>query len=67
METKHKTEIEQIRQAGHDTLAVIVEEYKAQSVLGVAQERERGESLLQEAIQREAEKAQQKIQEQHER
>ena len=67
MEARHKTELEQIRQAGHDTLTVIVEEYKQQSQLAVAQERERGESLLQEAMSRESETCQQKLQEQHDR
>lgn len=67
MEARHKTELEQIRQAGHDTLTIIVEEYKRQTLLAVAQERERGESLLQEAVSRESEKSQQKLQEQHDR
>ena len=67
MEARHAKELEQIREAGHETLKVIVEEYKAQIQLAISQERERGEGLLQEAISREQETAQQKIQEQHER
>ena len=62
-----KQKIEQLREAGHSTLSVIVEEYKSQSQLAVAQERERSEGLLQEAMTREMEKSQQKLQEQHDR
>ena len=67
LEARHQTEIEQLREAGHSTLSVIVEEYKSQSQLAVAQERERSEGLLQEAMTREMEKSQQKLQEQHDR
>lgn len=67
MESKHQKEIEELREAGHSTLSVIVEEYKTQSQLGIAQERERGEKLLQEAVARESEKSQQNMQEQHDR
>ena len=28
LQSKHQTELEGVRKAGHDTLAVIVEEYK---------------------------------------
>ena len=30
-DARHKTELEQIRQAGHDSLAIIVEEYKVRN------------------------------------
>ena len=33
-EARHKTELEQIRQAGHDSLAMIVEEYKVSMPMG---------------------------------
>ena len=64
---RHNTEIDQIRKAGHDALALIVEEYKELSRLVVQQEREKGEKLLQEAIAKETEKCKQLLQQQHDR
>lgn len=64
---RHKNEIDQIRKAGHDALALIVEEYKELSRLVVQQEREKGEKLLQEAIAKETEKCKQLLQQQHDR
>ena len=66
-DSRHKNEIDQIRQAGHDALAIIVEEYKGQSRLAVQQEREKSERLLNEAITKETERCQALLQEQYDR
>jgi hypothetical protein len=67
MEVRHRDEIEQIRKAGHDTLAMIVEQYKGLSELAVEQERDRSEQLLKELSEREAEKTERRMEEQHTR
>ena len=67
LDTRHNNEIEQIRQAGHDALALIVEQYKEQTRLVVQEEREKAEKLLNEAIAKETEKCQDLLQNQHDR
>ena len=66
-DSRHKTELEQIRKAGHDALAIIVEEYKEQTRLVVQQEREKAERMLSEALAKETEKCQDLLQKQHDR
>jgi chromosome segregation ATPase len=56
LQENHKKELEDVRKAGHDTLAIIVEEYKEQSRLAVQQERERSQQMLAEALGKELEK-----------
>ena len=36
LQSKHQAELEDVRKAGHDTLAIIVEEYKVQSLVATA-------------------------------
>lgn len=67
MEAKQRAEIDQIRKAGHDALALIVEEYKEQTKLIVQQEREKAEILLSEAVAKETKKCEELLQNQHDR
>ena len=67
LQARHREEIEQIRKAGHDSLAMIVEQYKGLSELAVQQERDRSEKLLQELSERETDKTERKMEEQHAR
>ncbi len=59
--------MEQIRSAGHSALAVIVEQYKEQSRLSVAEQQQRNETLMRETINSEQVKAEGLLKEQHER
>ena len=91
LQARHRDEIEQIRKAGHDTLAIIVEQYKVTvstcgclrlcvcmyicgicvvqglSELTVEQERDRSEEMLKELAEKEAEKTERRMEEQHTR
>ncbi|XP_072047464.1 uncharacterized protein [Amphiura filiformis] len=67
IQTKHAAELEEIRKAGHDALAVIVEEYKELCKCAVAQQQEASERHVQEAITKEAQRCEQLLKEQHDR
>ncbi|XP_077994931.1 coiled-coil domain-containing protein 91-like isoform X2 [Glandiceps talaboti] len=67
MQDKQSKEIEEIRKAGHDALAIIIEEYKELSKLAVQQQQETSEKQLQTAIQTETETSKTMLRAQHER
>ncbi|XP_038052718.1 coiled-coil domain-containing protein 91-like [Patiria miniata] len=67
VQARHATEMEEIRKAGHDALAVIVEEYKELCKCAVLQQQEASEKQLQVAITTETENCKEILQNQHDR
>ncbi|XP_001184407.2 coiled-coil domain-containing protein 91 [Strongylocentrotus purpuratus] len=67
VQARHERELEEMRQAGHQALAVIVEEYKELCKCAVAEQQELSEKQLQMAVSKEMEKCQELLQEQHQR
>nr|XP_006815756.1 PREDICTED: coiled-coil domain-containing protein 91-like [Saccoglossus kowalevskii] len=67
MQTRHCKVLEDVKRAGHDTLVVIVEEYKELCKVVVAQQTEASEKQLQTAVQRETETSKTMLRAQHER
>ncbi|XP_052825138.1 uncharacterized protein LOC106882475 isoform X3 [Octopus bimaculoides] len=66
LQAKHASDLEAIRQAGHDALAVVVEEYKSLCRTAVLQQQEVAESHLKEKLKSEADQYTQMLQEQDE-
>ena len=66
-QARHATELEAMRQAGHEALVKIVEEYQMLAKAAVAQEREHAEKQLANAVQQVTDEAQQRLEQQHER
>ncbi|XP_071809437.1 uncharacterized protein [Asterias amurensis] len=67
VQARHASEMEEIRKAGHDALAVIVEEYKELCKCAVLQQQEASEKQLQVAITQETERCQEILKSQHDR
>ncbi|XP_070564912.1 coiled-coil domain-containing protein 91-like [Ptychodera flava] len=67
MQEKQSKELDEIRKAGHDALAIIVEEYKELCKVAVIQQQEASEKHLQTAIQTETETSKTMLRAQHER
>eukprot|EP00118_Oscarella_pearsei_P000493 m.5084 g.5084 ORF g.5084 m.5084 type:complete len:1029 (+) comp12059_c0_seq1:220-3306(+) len=67
LQKKHIEEIQQIREGGHEALAVIVEEYKELSKTAVLEQQERSQQQLQAALKEEAEKCEKLLLEQKDR
>lgn len=65
LQAKHASDLEAIRQAGHDALAVVVEEYKTLCQTAMLQQQEVAESHLKEKLKTEADQYAQMLQEQH--
>lgn len=65
LQAKHASDLEAIRQAGHDALAVVVEEYKTLCQTAMLQQQEVAESHLKEKLKNEADQYAQMLQEQH--
>ncbi|GAB1599905.1 adenylate cyclase, terminal-differentiation specific-like [Argonauta hians] len=66
LQAKHASDLEAIRQAGHDALAVVVEEYKSLCRTAVLPQQEMTESHLKDKLKSEADQYSQMLQEQHE-
>ncbi|XP_035673690.1 coiled-coil domain-containing protein 91-like isoform X1 [Branchiostoma floridae] len=67
LQEKHLEELADIRKAGHDALAVIVEEYKELCKTAVLQQQELCEKQLQAALTKETERCEELLQKQHDR
>uniref|UniRef100_S4R8R8 Uncharacterized protein n=1 Tax=Petromyzon marinus TaxID=7757 RepID=S4R8R8_PETMA len=64
---KHQKELEELRTAGHEALAIIVEEYKALSVSAVQEANEAGERHVRSALETQVQACQELMSAQHER
>ncbi|XP_033646126.1 coiled-coil domain-containing protein 91-like [Asterias rubens] len=67
VQARHALEMDEIRKAGHDALAIIVEEYKELCKCAVLQQQEASEKQLQVAITKETERCQEILKSQHDR
>ncbi|XP_041113063.1 coiled-coil domain-containing protein 91-like [Polyodon spathula] len=67
LQEKHKTELDEIRKAGHEALSIIVEEFKALMKSAVHQQQETSEKHLEAAIQKQAHKCEDLLNAQHQR
>ncbi|CAB4011992.1 Hypothetical predicted protein [Paramuricea clavata] len=56
LQDQHEEQLKKLREAGQESFALIVEEYKELSKTAVAQEREKNEKLLQRVLEEEREK-----------
>ncbi|XP_019631578.1 PREDICTED: coiled-coil domain-containing protein 91-like [Branchiostoma belcheri] len=67
LQEKHLEELADIRKAGHEALAVIVEEYKELCKTAVLQQQELCEKQLQTSLAKETERCEELLQKQHDR
>ncbi|XP_071955459.1 coiled-coil domain-containing protein 91-like [Antedon mediterranea] len=67
LECKHKGDIDELRKAGHDTLAIMLEEYKGLCKCAILEQQEANEQRLKDALTRESDKCQALMLSQHEK
>ncbi|KAJ8024221.1 Coiled-coil domain-containing protein 91 [Holothuria leucospilota] len=64
MDSRHQKQLEEIREAGHQTLAIMVEEYKELCRKTVIEQQERSEKQLEDALRKETERCEELLQKQ---
>ncbi|XP_033106156.1 coiled-coil domain-containing protein 91-like [Anneissia japonica] len=67
LELKHSGDIADLRKAGHDTLAIMLEEYKGLCKCAILEQQEANEQRLKEALTKESERCETLMTSQHER
>ncbi|KAJ8411337.1 hypothetical protein AAFF_G00173430 [Aldrovandia affinis] len=67
LQEKHNVSLEDMRKAGHESLAMIVEEFKALTRSAVEQQQEAGEARLQATLEKQRQRCEELLEAQHQR